>query len=55
MIRAEAKCPGDAQFSSRIDEYLAARTANGNGCATRGALTPEEQERQNQLDNESGD
>jgi len=31
MIRAEAKCPGDAQFSSRIDEYLAARTANGNG------------------------
>jgi len=27
----------------------------GTGCATRGALTPEEQERQNQLDNESGD
>jgi integrase len=31
MIRAEAKRPGDAQFGSRIDEYLAARSANGNG------------------------
>ena len=31
MIRAEAKRAGDAQFGSRIDEYLAARTANGNG------------------------
>jgi len=27
MIRAEAKRPGDAQFGSRIDEYLAARSA----------------------------
>ena len=31
MMRAEAKRPGDAPFGSRIDEYLAARTANGNG------------------------
>src|SRR5262249_37058607 len=31
MIRAEAKRPGDATFGSRIDEYLAARSANGNG------------------------
>jgi integrase len=31
MIRAEAKRPGDAQFGSRIEEYLAARSANGNG------------------------
>jgi integrase len=31
MARAEAKRPGDAPFGSRIDEYLAARTANGNG------------------------
>jgi integrase len=31
MARAEAKRPGDAPFGSRIDEYLAARTGNGNG------------------------
>jgi integrase len=31
MIRAEAKRPGDAQFGSRIEEYLAARQGNGNG------------------------
>jgi integrase len=31
MMRAEAKRPGDAPFGSRIDEYLAARTGNGNG------------------------
>src|SRR6516164_1381992 len=31
MARAEARRPGDAPFGSRIDEYLAARTANGNG------------------------
>ena len=31
MIRAEAKRPGDAQFGSRIEEYLTARSANGNG------------------------
>src|SRR5262249_42910194 len=31
MIRAEAKRPGDAPFGSRTDEYLAARTGNGNG------------------------
>src|SRR6516162_1053943 len=31
MARAEARRPGDAPFGSRIDEYLAARTGNGNG------------------------
>jgi hypothetical protein len=31
LRRAEAKRPGDAPFGSRIDEYLAARTSNGNG------------------------
>jgi integrase len=31
MIRAEAKRPGDAQFGSRIEEYLTARQGNGNG------------------------
>jgi integrase len=31
MVRAEAKRPGDAQFGSRIEEYLAARSGNGNG------------------------
>ena len=31
MARAEAKRPGDAPLGSRIDEYLAARTGNGNG------------------------
>ena len=30
MARAEAKRPGDAPLGSRIDEYLAARTGNGN-------------------------
>jgi integrase len=30
-IRAEAKRPGDAQFGSRIEEYLEARSANGKG------------------------
>jgi integrase len=30
-IRAEAKRPGDAQFGSRIEEYLTARSANGKG------------------------
>jgi integrase len=31
MARAEAKRPGDAPFGSRIEEYLAARSSNGNG------------------------
>jgi len=31
MARAEARRPGDAPFGSRIDEYIAARTGNGNG------------------------
>jgi integrase len=31
LRKAEAKRPGDAPFGSRIDEYLAARTGNGNG------------------------
>jgi integrase len=31
MVRAEAKRPGDAQFGSRIEEYLTARQGNGNG------------------------
>src|SRR5262249_47331828 len=35
LRKAEAKRPGDAPFSSRIDEYLAARTANGNGLRDR--------------------
>jgi integrase len=30
LRRAEAKRPADAPFGSRIDEYIAARTANGN-------------------------
>jgi len=38
MARAEAKRPGDAPFGSRIDEYLAARTANGNGLRERSVI-----------------
>jgi hypothetical protein len=37
MARAEAKRPGDAPFSSRIDEYMTARTSNGNGLRDRSA------------------
>jgi integrase len=38
LRKAEAKRPGDAPFSSRIDEYLAARTANGNGLRERSVI-----------------
>jgi hypothetical protein len=38
LRKAEAKRPGDAPFSSRIEEYLAARTANGNGLRERSVI-----------------
>jgi integrase len=38
LRRAEAKRPGDAPFGSRIDEYLAARTGNGNGLRERSVI-----------------
>jgi integrase len=37
MIQAEAKRPGDAPFRSRIEEYMTARTSNGNGLRDRSA------------------
>jgi integrase len=38
MRAAEAKRPGDAPFGSRIDEYMTARTSNGNGLRERSAI-----------------
>jgi integrase len=41
MIRAEAKRPGDTPFGSKIEEYMAARTSNGNGLRDRSRIETE--------------
>jgi hypothetical protein len=38
LREAKAKRPGDAPFGSRIEEYLAARTANGNRLRESGPI-----------------